>query len=184
MIIQWILLCIVLVILVVYIVMSLGMLGAARGAPFIPSGKKALHHMIKAADIQPTDTVFDLGCGDGRLVFAADRAGAHKTVGIEISYLVYLLARIRNFFYGSERTEIRHGNFFNFHDVREADVIFVFLLPVIMDKVFEEIWPHMRPGAKVVSHAFTPKGFTPNRVLKNAGTFKNIYVFQKENIQS
>lgn len=63
------------------------------GAPFIPSSKKTLERMMKLAKIKPGDNVYDLGCGDGRIVFASTKAGA-KAVGYELSLLPFCMPKL------------------------------------------------------------------------------------------
>jgi len=172
----------VLLINVSFLGMVLGMmLHASFGVPFIPSGRRTVKRMVKIAEIKPGDHVFDFGCGDGRLIFLAGKKGAHAT-GIEFSPAVFLLAKIRGIFQGSPNTTIRYGNFFSSRfskDIESADVIFAFLLPRLMDKIFREIFPKMKPGARIISHAFSPKNITPTRVIPRDKDHGKILVFEK-----
>ena len=67
------------------------------GAPFIPTPSRVLSRMMELADIKPGEKVYDLGCGDGRLVIEANKRHQARAVGIEISPLAYMLARLRVF---------------------------------------------------------------------------------------
>ncbi len=178
---QYFVLGILLLMVFSYALVTIGMLiGAAWGAPFVPTGKKTVDEMIRVAQIQKGETVFDLGCGDGRFIFAAERAGAGKSVGIEISPFVYLLAITKKVFLTTGKSEIRFGNFFHHKDVREADIIFVFLLPVIVESVFREIWPHMKPGSRIISHAFPGSLIEPDEIIPKTKEHGKVFVFMKK----
>lgn len=140
------------------ILLSLPGLWATRtGAPSIPTRKKVLYTMLRLARITPGEKVYDLGCGDGRVVFAARKAGA-KAVGYELSLPTYLLAKLRSLAHPGSRIEYK--NFWT-QDYSDADVVFCYLLTSSMQTFKEKVWPHLKPGCRVVSHAFTMKGVAP-----------------------
>ena len=165
------------------LVMTLGTLfGASFGAPFVPSGRKTVAKMIEIADLKKNQKIFDLGCGDGRLVFAAAKKGARAT-GIEISPIVFFLAKIRGFFAREKKAKIRFGNIFSekFRDeIQNADVIFAFLLPPMMTRLFDEIFPKMKKNSKIISHAFSPKNVSPTKVFPKTKHHGKILVFEKK----
>lgn len=127
--------------------------------PFIPTFGKDLRKMMALADIQKGDRMYDLGCGDGRLVFAAGAKGA-KATGIEYAIPPYLYAKLRSFFHAG--STILFGDFWT-RDYRDADVIFCYLLPETMQKFYAEIWPQLKKGTRVVSNSFKMKNLTPLR---------------------
>lgn len=133
-----------------------GIYAMATGAPFVPTRKDLLKRMIAAAHIQPGDKVYDLGCGDGRIVFAAAALGANA-VGYELSVPTWLLAKIRSLFHPGSSIQLK--NFWK-QDYRDADVIFCYLLQDTMQIFKEAIWPRLKPGTRVISHAFTMDGIT------------------------
>ena len=59
------------------------------GAPFVPTPSRVLRRMMELADISPGEKVYDLGCGDGRLIIEANKRYKARVVGIEISPLAY-----------------------------------------------------------------------------------------------
>ena len=103
--------------------------------------------------------VYDLGSGDGRLVHSAAKRYGVEAVGIEFSPLVYLWGLFLKPFWQS-KARLRFGNFWN-QDLRDADVIFCYLLPSLMDKIESKLVPKLSPGTLVVSHAFTFKTLQP-----------------------
>ncbi len=140
-------------ILVSFIVILLipGFYAALTSGPFVPSSRKRHRTMLKLADFQPDDTVYDLGCGDGRLVFRASKL-VKKAIGYELSIPLYLFGKIRQLF-NSKNTSIRYGNIWK-QDYKDADVIFCYLLPNAMKQFYKEIWPKLKPGTRVISNAF------------------------------
>lgn len=139
-----------LLVVVTTLILLPGLYALKTGAPYIPSSKETLRRMIRLAKIRKGDIVYDLGCGDGRLVFAATKAGA-KAVGYELSPPTFLYAKVRSLFHPGSR--IAFKNFWS-QDYSNADVIFCYLLTSTMQSFKERIWPNLKPGCKVVSHAF------------------------------
>lgn len=122
-----------------------------QGAPpFVPTSQKNVRKMMEFADIHPGEKVYDLGCGDGRLLLAAAEKGAIAT-GFELSVPTLLLAKVRTF--GHKDISVRYGDIWK-QDYRDADVLFCFLLLDKMKQFENEIWPTLKPGCRVVSHMF------------------------------
>ncbi len=131
-----------------------GLWATRTGAPSLPTRKKVLEEMMRLACIKPNEQVFDLGCGDGRIVFAAAKAGA-QAVGYELSLPTFFLAKIRSFFYAN--TTILYRNFW-IQEYANADILFCYLLPGSMQTFEKKIWPNLKVGCRVVSHAFRMNG--------------------------
>lgn len=128
-----------------------GLYAAFTSGPFVPSARKRHKTMIKLAKIQPSDVVYDLGCGDGRLVFESAKY-AKKTVGYELSVPLILWGKLFGFVRRS-KAKIRFGNIWK-QDYRDADVLFCYLMPAAMKKFYRVVWPQLKPGARVISNAF------------------------------
>lgn len=129
------------------------------GAPYVWSSRKTSEIMLRFAGIEPGDVVYDLGCGDGRLVRAAAKRGAFA-YGIEASLLTFLLAWLWSLPVRNAR--IRFGDLWS-QDYGDADVVFCFLLVESMERFEREIWPTLQPGCRVVSNSFRMKGLTPEK---------------------
>lgn len=131
--------------------------------PYIPTPRWVTGQMVEAAGIQPADRVYDLGCGDGRLLLeAVKRHPSVSAVGFEVSPIPYLLAWVKN---AARRrpVRLRFRSFFD-ADLSDADVLFVYQLPHMMRRLEEKLSRELRPGARVVSHGFQFPGRTPTAV--------------------
>lgn len=146
-----------------------GFYAAVISGPFVPSARKRTQAMLKLADIKSNDTAYDLGFGDGRLIFAAAKT-AKKAIGYELSIPLYLFGLIRK---GLSRSKvsIRYGNIWK-QDYRDADVIFCYLLPKAMTRFYKDVWPTLRPGTRVISNAFTIHEVQPIK------TEEKVYLYQ------
>lgn len=164
--------------LCIIIVLIGAFIGLSFGSPFVPSKNQAVKKMLKLANIKSGERVFDLGCGDGRIVFAAEKKGAICT-GIEISPPVYLFAYLKKIIQ-RKKSEIRFGNFFYQKDLVDADVIFLFLLPETMQKFANEIFPKLKNGTRIISHAFNIKKLKAKKILSRIETgHAPIFLFVK-----
>ncbi|MDB4977868.1 MAG: hypothetical protein JWM56_54 [Candidatus Peribacteria bacterium] len=130
-----------------------GLYAMITGAPFVPTSGRTMRTMLGLAAIQPGEHVYDLGCGDGRLLLRAAGKGA-KAVGYELSVPTYALARLRCVFRRNIR--VRFADFWS-QSYGDADVIFCYLLTDSMRHFETRIWPGLPAGCRVVSHAFSMK---------------------------
>lgn len=122
------------------------------GAPFVPTPMARVKKMIALAKIKPGDKVYDIGCGDGRMVYVAANDYGAKAVGLELSPLVYFLAKIRKFFWRS-KAQI-HFTDFRYKNLSDADVIVCYLLPESLARLQPKLEAELKKGARVVSYAF------------------------------
>lgn len=162
----------------ILVLMSL-MYTAFRYAPFVPSKNKIVKQMIEAAELKDGDRVYDLGCGDGRLLRESRKAKDVEAIGIEASWLVSLLARLIRVF-SKVKYKIIHGNFFESR-LDEADVVFCYLFPNVMLKLQPKFESELKEGARVISHSFPIKAWQPVRTIQTkADKPKNflIYVYE------
>ena len=125
------------------------------GAPWVPTPMIAVQKMIKEAKLKKGKKVYDLGCGDGRLVIEAAKIVGVTGVGFEISPPVYLLAFLRNLLNGFIAT-IYFKSFWN-KDLSDADVVFLYLLPKAMKKLVEKFNKELKKGTLIISYAFQLK---------------------------
>lgn len=146
------------------------------GAPWLPSSMSMVHKMLKLAEVQPGDIVYDLGCGDGRMIVtAAWRYGA-RAVGIEVDPLRYLWCQgLVNILGLREQVKIIYGDFFD-QDLSKADVVTCYLLQATNNKLEAKLRQELKLGARVVSNQFT---FPGGQLVRDDGEAR-LYVFYHE----
>lgn len=127
----------------------------SRGAPWLPTPMSNVYKMLKMADVGRDDVVYDLGCGDGRMILTAARHYGARAVGVEIDPLRYLWCQLLISVMGlHERVHIVYGDFFT-QDLSGADVITCYLLQDTNQKLQSKLRDELKDGARVVSHYFT-----------------------------
>ena len=136
-----------------------GMYAAFTSGPFVPSARKRHKTMLKLADLTHTDLVYDLGCGDGRLVFSASKF-CKKAIGYDLSVPLVLYGKFVSFFH--PKASIHFGNIWK-QDYSDATVIFCYLLPGAMKQFHKEVWPKLKKGTRVISNAFEIHDLKPLR---------------------
>lgn len=135
-----------------FVILTPTIAALVNGAPFVPTPMKAVEKMLKIGKLKKGDKVYDIGCGDGRVVYmAAKKYGADAT-GFELSPFIYMLARIRHLFWRS-KAKVKFANFKS-KDLSDADVIFCYLLPDTLTKLEPKLSRELKPGARVISYAF------------------------------
>lgn len=123
-----------------------------NGAPFVPTPKLAVKKMIKEANIKDGDKIYDIGCGDGRVLNEASKEKKINAIGFELSPLVFLLAIIKKIYWRS-KAKIIFGDF-KTKNFNNADIIFCYLLPETLAKLEPKLSRELKKGAKVISYAF------------------------------
>lgn len=131
--------------------------GLTSRVPFIPVPNSILQQIEKSLDTHTGDIVYDLGCGDGRvLLYMARKNKDIQYIGIENGPFPYILAkfgawldRVR----GKSNVQIIHGDFFA-HDLSKATHIFAYLYPQVMDDMLGKFDRELRPGTRLVSASF------------------------------
>ena len=148
----------VLVILLFVLVTAVGNL--AIQVPFVPTARKVAEEMVRFADLKGTETVYDLGAGDGRILIAAKRLHPHiRAIGWEFVPTVWLLGKLR-IWWSKQDVSLRRGNALT-QDVRDADCIFLYLFPEAMALLEAKFDRELKPGTKVLSYVFQFPNRTP-----------------------
>jgi SAM-dependent methyltransferase len=122
--------------------------------PFVPTPQEVVDRMLALAKVGKTDTLYDLGCGDGRIVVTAAKQFGARGVGIDLNPERIAEAQSNAKKAGVEgRVKFRVADLFE-TDLSPASVVSLYLLPNINIKLRPRLWSQLRPGARVVSHAF------------------------------
>lgn len=122
------------------------------GAGYQPAPRRVVQRMLDAAEVGPSDRLYDLGAGTGAILFRAARERGASVVGVEVEPLRVLILRLRRWFGGPrDRVVVHWGNLFGL-DFRPATVVAVFLWPDAMARLKPLFESQLQAGARVVSH--------------------------------
>ena len=132
-----------------------------KAAPFVPTDNHNVEKIIKIAGLNSTDTMCDLGSGDGRILFLAAKSGA-KCVGIEINPILYYFSKFKKLFYRIDNVEIIRQDLWKI-DLSQFDVLTLFFIAPKMEKLMKKIKTEMKPGSRVVSYAFRFPNWQPTK---------------------
>jgi SAM-dependent methyltransferase len=135
------------------------------GAPYFPSLKPHMKAALELLDLKKGQTVYDLGCGDGRFLKAAAKKGLNA-VGYELNPFMFVYSWLTTRKY-RKQIKVQWGNFWK-ADISKADAIFVFLLDKYMKQLDEKIKSSGK-HIKLASHTFEIPG--KKAVAKEYGVF-------------
>ena len=142
--------------------------------PFVPSPQAVVDKMVELAGVKNGDVVFDLGSGDGRIVIAAAKRGA-RAVGFEIDPDLVGESRANLKKAGVDQSaEIRNQDILTV-DLSPASVVTMYLLPDVNLKLKPNLLSQLKPGSRVVSHAFDMGDWKPDKVERVEG--RTIYLW-------
>jgi 16S rRNA A1518/A1519 N6-dimethyltransferase RsmA/KsgA/DIM1 with predicted DNA glycosylase/AP lyase activity len=146
----------------------------------VPSPHKIVERMLELAEVKQTDTVYDLGSGDGRiLVTAAQKFGA-RAVGIEIDPELAKKseARLQELAL-SNRAKVIQANLLEV-DLSPASVVTLYLLTSANTMLKPNLEKSLKPGSRVVSHDFQIDGWTPVKTerVRGEGRTHTIYLYE------
>jgi precorrin-6B methylase 2 len=121
---------------------------------YIPTRQEVVEAMLKVANVTKDDVVYDLGCGDGRIVVTAAKLYGARGVGIDIDPQRVKEARANVEAAGvGDRVKIIEGDLFT-TPIGEATVVTLYLLPVLNKRLLPKLNEELKPGTRIVSHSF------------------------------
>jgi precorrin-6B methylase 2 len=131
--------------------------------PYVPTPQEVVDEMLKLANIKSSDVLYDLGCGDGRIVVtAAKRYGIHA-VGVDINPERIAEATENARKAGvTDKVKFIQGDLFQ-TSLKEPTVLTLYLLPAVNLKLKPKILSDMKPGSRVVSHSFDMGDWQPDK---------------------
>ena len=151
-------------------------------APYLPTPPDVVDRMLALAQVTKDDVVLDLGCGDGRIpIRAAQKYGA-RGIGVDIDPRLIDQARANARNAGvADRTEFRHADAMQ-TDLSPATVVTLYLLSSSNSRLRPLLQQQLRPGARVVSHAFSMGTTWPadevDRFTSEAGDEVTLYLWR------
>jgi SAM-dependent methyltransferase len=136
---------------------------AGKDVIWVPTPDEVVDRMLRMAQVGPSDLVFDLGAGDGKIAIAAAKKFGARSVGIEYNPDMAKYAQGNVEKAGvTDKARIVNGDIFA-TDFSQATVITMYLLPALNLKLRPQILS-MRPGTRVVSHSFTMDDWEPDEI--------------------
>ena len=137
--------------------------------PYVPTTEPAVEEMLKLARVTNNDVVYDLGCGDGRIVIAAAKQYGARGVGIDINP-----ERIAEANENAKKAGVTHLVKFIEQDLfeadfREASVVTLFLLTEVNLRLKPRLLEQLKPGTRVVSNTFEMGDWKPEKETKLNG---------------
>ena len=130
---------------------------------YVPTPQAVVDKMLEMAEVKTGDVVYDLGCGDGRIVVTAAKRYGVRAVGFDIDPQRVKEARENARANGVEHlVRIEETDIFTL-DLREASVITLYLLPALNVRLMSQL-ARMKPGSRIVSHNYDMQGAKPLQV--------------------
>lgn len=156
---------------------------AGSDAPYVPTKMDQIRKILKLAGVKKGRKFYELGSGDGRVVFAAARLGANS-IGIEQSWLRVLYSRykasllFRNKAWktashiGSGNVKFHHGNIFA-KTYNDADIIYIYLLSKAVKRLEEKLRKELKKGSIVITQTYHFPTWKPFKKLDNFWLYRN-----------
>ncbi|WP_449419841.1 methyltransferase domain-containing protein [Phormidium nigroviride] len=136
---------------------------------YVPTPVKVVDEMLRLANVQSNDVVYDLGSGDGRIVIAAAQKVGARGIGIDINPERIREANENAQKAGvSDRVEFRQADLFQ-TNFSEATVVTLYLLPELNVKLRPQLLSQLKPGTRIVSHEFDMGDWKPEQVVEVEG---------------
>jgi cyclopropane fatty-acyl-phospholipid synthase-like methyltransferase len=148
-------------------------------APYVASPAKVVDKMLELANLKPGETLYDLGCGDGRVLIAAAEKYKAKAVGVEISPRLVAKATANIAKQGvSDLAHVIEGDVLS-ADLSHADVVTIYLATSLNEKLRPRFERMLRPGARVISHDYAIPGWKATKVERTEDHHHHaIYVYE------
>jgi len=149
---------------------------------FVPTPNDVVDKMLEMAQVTAKDTVYDLGSGDGRIVITAAQKYRARGVGIDIDP-----ERIKEADANAKKARVSDRVKFILGDLFEADispatVVALYLLTDLNLKVRPKLLKELKPGTRVVSHAFAMGDWKPERTAEVGGTTVYLWRIPPRNV--
>ncbi len=131
--------------------------------PYLATSDEVAAAMLRLAGVTASDTVYDLGCGDGRIVILAAKQYNARGVGIDIDPERILQSRENADRAGVEPHVRFEINDLFAADIHDATVVMLYLLPSVNARLRPKLLKELKPGARIVSHSFEMGDWKPDK---------------------
>ena len=143
---------------------------------YVPTADEVIFKMLDMAKVTKNDVIFDLGCGDNRILYMAAKKYGCRGVGIEINpdRIREAMDQYEKYNGGKEFSkllsliELRHGDALKVKDIGDASVVVMYMFPEFMDLWQPIALKHLKPGTRIVSHDYSWRigNWEPDRTVK------------------
>ena len=144
--------------------------------PFVPTRASEIEFIVKELGITSRDVFYDLGSGDGKVVFLIEKLSGAQVRGYELTWWTHLLAKIKKFVSGS-KAQLKNQNFFK-HSWSDASYIYGYLYPPLMGRVEEKFFADCKPGSIAIIRDFPFHKTKPDKVY-HLPKKHEIYIYKK-----
>jgi len=165
------------ILFLIFVVFIFGVLSCSTLRPpdveFVPTPHEVVAEMLKMAAITQDDVVYDLGCGDGRIVIAAAKQYGARGVGVEIDPELIKVCQEKARKAGvTDRVRFLLRDLFE-TELREATVVALYLTPELNLQLRPKLFRELKPGTRIVSHDFDMGDWKPDamREMRNVEFF-------------
>src|SRR3990167_7262024 len=134
------------------------MISDVFGVPFVPTTGRSIRRIFDSVKLKKSDVFFDLGCGDGRLVYFVAKKYGIRAIGVERNPLLNWYSNIQRNLFKIPHVEFLRKNLFDV-TLTEATVIYLFLFPEMVEKLRNKFLTECRKNTLIVSHGFKIKGW-------------------------
>ncbi|RLG61001.1 SAM-dependent methyltransferase [Candidatus Geothermarchaeota archaeon] len=147
-----------------------------RDAPFVPTPYEAIPIILSLAKPKPGEVLYDLGCGDGRIIVEAAKRFDVEAVGIEIdpkfidkSRKLAVLSGVRG------KVEIIRGDLKHI-SLKGANIVYIYLTARLHNRLAEKLSKELKRGARVITYAYPIKGWVVKQKIEKNG--QRIYLYK------
>jgi len=147
-------------------------------APYVASPARVMDRMLQLANIKPGETLYDLGCGDGRILIAAAQRYKVHAIGVEISPKLVAKATASIHEAGlDDRARVIQGDVLKVNPTG-ADVVYLYLSTRANEQLRPRLEATLKTGARVVSHDYPVPGWKPAKVEETEGSRHVLYLYE------
>ena len=145
--------------------------GFFASVPYIPTRPEVVEAMLNLGEISARDVVYDLGCGDGRIVIAAAKRYGASGLGVDIQNEPIAMAEAQAYWEGvADRVRFSQEDLFDL-DLRPATVVMLYLSVEFNIRLRPKLLAELRPGSRIISNRFDMAGlWLPDRTIMAGDT--------------
>lgn len=136
------------------------------GAPPVATPMNEIYWALKEADPEIGETLFDLGCGDGRVLVVGARMFGLRGVGYESAPWGNLITRVKLWDDDlRKKVKVKTKNIYQVKELDKADIIYLYLFPTMLRRLSGSFIKQLVPGTRIVSYAFPIPGWKADKII-------------------